>query len=137
MPKGAFRLVILIGKYAFKIPRWQQFSEGMRSNRWEREMWTHWRLRFQWTTLCPVLYSDPIGLLMVMTRARQPVPQERVDDLPDYYPNITAETKHEDFGMLDGALVALDYGLPFADLVVERRTYYQGFKDNPAVEFPR
>ena len=100
-------------------------------------MWLHWRPRFQWKTLCPVIYSDPLGLLIVMPRATQPVPQQKVDALPDYYPDITAETKHEDFGMLGGTIVALDYGLPFKDAVRERRTYYQGFPGNPASEFPR
>ena len=137
MPKGVFRRVVLLGKYAFKLPRWQQFTAGMRSNRWEREMWFHWRPRFQWKTLCPVIYSDPLGLLIVMPRATQPVPQDKVDALPDYYPEITPETKHEDFGMLGGTIVALDYGLPFEDAVRERRTYYQGFPGHPASEFPR
>lgn len=72
-----------------------------------------------------------------MPRATQPVPQDKVDALPDYYPEITAETKHEDFGMLGGTIVALDYGLPFEDAVRERRTYYQGFPGHPASEFPR
>jgi hypothetical protein len=137
MPKGVFRRVVLLGQYAFKLPRWQQFAAGMRSNRWEREMWQRWRPRFQWSTLCPVIYADPFGLLVVMPRAVQPVPQDQVDALPDYYPDITAETKHEDFGLLGGSIVALDYGLPFEDAVLERRNYYQGFTGGPAAEFPR
>jgi hypothetical protein len=84
-----------------------------------------------------VIYADPLGLLVVMPRAVQPVPQDQVDALPDYYPDITAETKHEDFGWLGGCIVALDYGLPFKDTVLERRRYYQGFKGDSAAEFPR
>jgi hypothetical protein len=136
MPKGTFRRVVLLGRYAFKLPRWQQFAAGMRSNRWEREMWQRWRPRFQWSTLCPVICADPFGLLVVMPRAKQPVPQEQVDARPDYYPDITAETKHEDYGLLNDLVVALDYGLPFKDALLERRSYYQGF-DGPAAEFPR
>ena len=100
-------------------------------------MWFHWRPRFEWKTLCPVIYADRFGLLVVMPRAAQPVAQEQVDALPDYYPEITSETKHEDFGMLGESIVALDYGLPFKDSVTERRKYYQGFSGNPAAEFPR
>ena len=71
-----------------------------------------------------------------MPQAQQPVPQEKVDALPDYYPGITAETKHEDFGMLNGNILALDYGIPFEESVRERRKYYQSFAGKPAVEFP-
>ena len=137
MPKGVFRRVLLIGQYAIKLPRWHNFTEGMRSNRWEREMWFRWRPWFQWKTLCPVIYADRFGLLVVMPRAVQPVPKDQVDALPDYHPEITAETKHEDFGLLSGAVVALDYGLPYEDSVIERRRYYQGFPGTPAVEIPR
>ena len=136
MPKGVFRRVVLLGQFALKFPRWQQFKAGMRSNRWEREMWFRWHPLFQWKTLCPVYYADPFGLLVVMPRAVQPVLQEVVDALPDYYPGITAETKHEDFGMLGNTVVALDYGLPFEEVVIERRQYYQGFPGNPATETP-
>lgn len=97
-------------------------------------MWEYWRPRFQWKTLCPILYADSLGLLVVMPRAAQPVPQKMVDAMPDYYPDITAETKHEDFGNLDGSIVALDYGLPLADSVRKRRAYYQGFQGKPAEE---
>ena len=100
-------------------------------------MWHHWRRRFHWRTLCPVLFADPLGLLVVMPRAIQPVPQDQVDALPDYYPDITAETKHEDFGLLGASIVALDYGLPFEDAVLRRRNYYQAFTGGPAAEFPR
>jgi hypothetical protein len=100
-------------------------------------MWFYWQPRFQWKTLCPVLWADPFGFVVVMPRAAQPVPQEKVDALPDYYPDITAETKHEDFGLLQGQILALDYGLPFVDTVLERRKYYQGFGGNAATEMPR
>ena len=136
MPAGVFRHVFLLGEFAIKTPRLQNFFMGMRSNRWEREMWFHWRPQFQWKTLCPVIYADPVGLLVVMPRATQPVPQDKVDGLPDYYPNITAETKHEDYGFVGGEILALDYGLPFADSVQLRRSYYRDFPDTHAVEMP-
>lgn len=100
-------------------------------------MWFYWRPRFQWKTLCPVLWADPLGLVVVMPRATQPVPQEKMDTLPDYYPDITAETKREDYGIVKGEVVALDYGLPYLDAVDERRRYYQGFGGDAAIEMPR
>ena len=137
MPSGVFRRVFLVGSYAVKTPRLHNFTMGLRSNRWEREMWFYWQPRFRWKTLCPVLWADPLGLVVVMPRATQSVSQEKVDALPDYYPDITAEAKHEDYGVVVGQIVALDYGLPFVDALLERRRYYQGFGGSSATEIPR
>ncbi|MDE2137026.1 MAG: hypothetical protein KGJ68_06280 [Gammaproteobacteria bacterium] len=101
----------------------------MRCNRWEREMWRVWRLKFaKWECLCPVLLADPFGLVVVMPRASTgPTAEEIERAKPDHYPDITCEWKPEDCGLLDGRLVALDYGLPWADSVRERRAYYTDF----------
>jgi hypothetical protein len=106
---------------------------AMRCNRWEREMWFHWRPLFKWRTLCPIHFADPLGVLVVMPKAIQPVADSAVKALPDYYPGVTAELKSDDYGYVGGQLVALDYGLPYADSVRERRTYYQGFNGREAV----
>jgi hypothetical protein len=70
-------------------------------------MWRVWRPVFGWKSLCPVLFADPFGFVVVMARAAQPVTHEEVNALPDYYPDTTSETKIED-----------------QDLVDERRAYY-------------
>jgi hypothetical protein len=89
-------------------------------------MWRIWRPVFGWTNLCPVTFADPLGLLVVMPRAAQPVTfEEVVAATPDCYPDTTCETKPEDFGRLGDRVVALDYGLPDADMVCERRAYYR------------
>lgn len=88
-------------------------------------MWRIWRPVFGWTSLCPVLFADPIGFVVVMRRAEQPVSHEEVAALPDYYPDVTSETKVEDHGRIDGRIVALDYGYPDRDMVEERREYYE------------
>lgn len=125
MPSGVFRQVILVGRFAVKLPRFRNVSSGLRCNRWEREMWRIWRPIFRWKNLCPIKYADPLGVLVVMPRAAQPVtPEDVVAATPDYYPETTSETKPEDFGRLGGCVVALDYGLPDADMVRERRAYY-------------
>jgi hypothetical protein len=60
-----------------------------------------------------------------MPRADQPVSsQEAHDAYGDYYPNITAEIKPQDYGRIHGKVVALDYGFPLADMVKEKRSYY-------------
>lgn len=80
---------------------------------------------FHWPNLCPVLFADPFGLLVVMPRAAQPVtPLEADEARGDHYPDITSETKAIDFGKFKGMVVALDYGLPYPDMVRERRKYY-------------
>lgn len=98
MPAGVFRRVLLLGGIAVKVPRLRQFTGGMRSNRWEREMWRTWKPYFGWNTLCPVLFADPAGVLLVMARAEQPISQAEVESLPDAYPGITAETKPQNYG---------------------------------------
>ena len=73
----------------------------------------------------PDSFADPFGFFVVMARAAQPVTSEEVRAAdPDYYPGITAETKPEDYGRLNGRIVAVDYGWPDADMVEHRRAYY-------------
>lgn len=125
MPKGVFRNVIFVGSFALKLPRLSNFRSGMQCNRWEREMWFKWRLIFGWENLCPILFSDPFGFLMVMPRATQPVSfNDVVEATPDYYPDITSETKPEDFGRIGNKIYSLDYGLHEKEMVLERRAYY-------------
>ena len=125
MPSGAFRHVILLGQIALKIPRIRNASAGLRCNRWEREVWRKWRLIFGWENLCPVRFADPLGAFVVMVRATQPVTREEVRKADkDYYPAIDAECKPEDWGRVDGRVLALDYGLSDADMVRQRREYY-------------
>jgi hypothetical protein len=89
-------------------------------------MWRTWRRVFGWHNLCPILFADPFGLVVVMPRAAQPVTlEEMVEATPDYYPDITSETKPADFGRVGDRVLALDYGLPDADMVLERRAYYR------------
>jgi hypothetical protein len=126
MPNGVFRRVILLGNLAFKVPRLKNFSCGMRCNRWEREMWSKWRPIFGWTNLCQVLFADPFGFLVVMPRAVQPVSTEEAHEaLGDDYPGITAETKAQDYGRVGSVVVALDYGLPWADFIDNQRADFR------------
>ena len=72
-----------------------------------------------------------------MSWASQPVSEEEIDALPDYYPSISAELKPDDYGRLKGNVVALDYGLWDKDTVNEKRNYYANHTHKPAIEFPK
>jgi hypothetical protein len=126
--RGNFRWVVLTQQYAIKIPRLRYLVNGMRCNRWEREMWQRWRPIFGWRHLCPVLRADSLGLLVLMPRARTPVTfAEVAAERPnDDYPEATDEpTKPDDYGRIDGQLVALDYGLFAAEALHNQREYYE------------
>lgn len=132
MPLGTCRYVIPVGTVALKVPRPRSFSGGLRSNRWEREVWYHWRPRFGWEHICPVLYADPLGLVVVMPRAKQPVTFDDVVEATshDYYPDVHLEMKPEDYGRLKDRVLALDYGLADAQMIRDRRKYYETFPPN-------
>lgn len=109
---GISRTVILIGALAFKVPTvslgWRYFLQGLLANMQEASWW---RLTRD-PRLCPVQWSIPGGWLVVMRRARVLTESEwlalrdehwRHDDLP-------VERKADSLGLLDGRLVAVDYG---------------------------
>jgi len=92
-------------------------------------MWQYWRPIFGWENLCPIYFADPLGVLVIMPRAKQPITCEDVKNATsgkyDYYPNIFTESKPEDWGCLGGRILVLDYGLPNEDMVVRRRSTYK------------
>jgi len=91
-------------------------------------MWRHWRRRFKWTCLCPILFADRFGIVVVMRRAEQPVSLDEIEAVAEpLYPDITCEWKPQDCGRLRGRVVALDYGLPDEASITERRQYYRSF----------
>ena len=125
MPHGAFRRAFLLGPFTIKVPRLRFVLHGLRCNRWEREMWYRWRPVFGWESLCPILFADALGLVVVMPRVQQPVTLEEIEAaVPVYFPEPTYETKAEAFGLVNGRVLALDYGLPERDIVSEMRGYY-------------
>jgi hypothetical protein len=114
---GITRTVFLIGKYAIKVPcgryGWQKWLRGLLANLQERE-WS----KANYPELCPVLFSDPFGVVVVMPRAeildRPLTPGEYHAMFEDIYPErgyrIPSENKPDSFGYLNGRLVAVDYG---------------------------
>jgi hypothetical protein len=94
-------------------------------------MWFIWRPKFGWEHLCPIKFADPFGLIVIMTRAAQPVTIADIEQANyDYYPDITAETKASSYGLVNGIILALDYGLGSTDDIDKRRNYYKKFKSD-------
>ena len=99
-------------------------------------MWIVWRPRLKWRNLCPVLFADPLGICVVMARA-DPLSSDAQRDLaPDYYPDMTVEGKADDYGVLGGEVVIIDYGLPYRDAIEERRLYLRSFGEAAAKLMP-
>jgi hypothetical protein len=112
--QGITREVFLVGRWAIKLPRvvygWRMFLWGLLANMQERDF-----SRTGWPELCPVVWSIPGGWVVVMRRARPLTPSEWSDFRPyDFCNNgdriIPAETKYDSFGVLNGQVVAVDYG---------------------------
>ncbi|MDH1731007.1 hypothetical protein N5F00_16050 [Pseudomonas chengduensis] len=130
MPAGVYRRVFIASRWAIKIPRIKNITSGARCNRWEAEVWRKWRPKFGWEHLCPVRFCDPLGLILVMDRASQPVTFEEVisandQEYNDYYPNVDLEYKAENWGVLAGRMVCVDYGIDDAEQIANKRIYFQ------------
>lgn len=110
---GSTRIVLLIGQYAIKVPtvvEWRLFLLGLLANLQEVKF-----SRTQWPKLCPVVFSVPLGILLVMRRAT-PLSRQEFDDFDfdafvetDEYV-VPVENKLDSFGWLNGRIVAVDYG---------------------------
>jgi hypothetical protein len=119
--RGLTREVILTRRYAIKLPKlsrgWQLFRHGIRSNAQEREFAGR-----GWAELCPVVFALPGGWLVVMRRARPLTHAEweafdaaafcggSSEHALDRGRRIPVELKKHSFGVLDGRIVAVDYG---------------------------
>lgn len=128
---GVTRIVILIGPWAIKLPRfgygWALGLRGLLCNMQERDF-----ASTGWPELCPVLWSGWGGWVLVMRRARELTETEwerfdydafvrrhesdwdiDVGSLEQIYRAdgyVPVECKADSFGILDGRIVALDYG---------------------------
>lgn len=114
--RGATRLVIVVkNQFVVKFPSpysWRHFLNGLLANLQEKEFGI-----CNWQGFCPVTIADPLGFGLVMPYAR-PLNDdewenfsnqiERFIDREDYC--IPVENKQSSFGMLNGEIVAIDYG---------------------------
>lgn len=115
---GANRLVILTRRHAFKIPNlrcWFQACWGLIDNMQERRVNGRGRWATRQEGVCPIVFSLPGGFLNVMPRARPLTDDEWSAFDPAGHCNrpgytISAEPKRDSFGVVGGAIVAIDYG---------------------------
>lgn len=112
--RGATRIVFIFeDRFVVKIPNtrsWSLFLRGLLGNLQERVFGAS-----KWKELCPVLASCPLGFWLIMPYA-EPLRDEewvwmdydKFVDREDY--RVPAERKQDSFGMLNGRIVAIDYG---------------------------
>jgi hypothetical protein len=112
--KGNTRLVLLFDSYAIKVPRPGNEADGREANRREAALWK----AHQDERLCPVLFADEKGAILVMRRAQKYYAYNKKDFIDQVYWRKVftdflafANDMHPgNFGYLDGRLVLLDYG---------------------------
>jgi hypothetical protein len=111
---GSNRWTVLAGGLAFKVPNpssWRSLLYGLLNNMNER-----WAASVaEGDAHCPVRLYIPGGFLNIMPRC-QPLNDS---DWQDFSTHATAfagalevEQKPDSFGILDGRIVAVDYGIP-------------------------
>jgi hypothetical protein len=108
--RGCYRMVFLVGKYAFKVPNlrygWEAFVNGVLCNIKENRIWDtldKFPEDAERSLFCPVLFSLG-GFLLV---------QPRCSHLPKGYEVVpidwVGDCKVENYGVLDGRVVIFDY----------------------------
>lgn len=116
MMTGATRAVFLIGRWALKVPRWTKwnlFLHGLLANMQE-VLWARSRVASE---LAPVIWAVPGGFFVLARRARpltdaewDAFDYEAFHDRQDLDCILPVEDKRDSFGVLDGRIVAVDYG---------------------------
>jgi hypothetical protein len=122
--KGSRRYVLLLGRWAIKVPHSRL---GMHCNRNEAIIWRR-AFPTNRVKLCPVVFSLPLGVVIVMPRASPVTLDERnaydsdstdpgkIDVFlwdPEPSGNYALlEPKPENLGWLNGLMVHVDYGEP-------------------------
>jgi hypothetical protein len=113
--RGVTRLVFLVGNYAIKIPKpviWNHFLRGLIANMEERLIWMIVNIPETAIThtkdyLCPVVWASWGGWILIMKRTEPVDPQswEPIKELEV----VCRDHKPDNYGMLDGRLVMIDY----------------------------
>lgn len=117
---GVTRWVILVHHWAIKLPRFFYFGSwepvngltGMLGNMCEHRFGNR---KTKWKGLAPTLFCAPLGIVLVMRRAK-PVPPDiwSLFNAYEFAKEINLlgeliEDKRSSFGIIDGSIVAVDY----------------------------
>lgn len=117
--QGATRTVFVGRKRVYKFPHftfsWKNFVMGMLANDQEKTFST---LEGVDGLLCPILWSLPMGLLVVMPRCEVLSRDEWLeehDSIHESHVEVSnlVEMKANSFGWYEGRIVAIDYGAVF------------------------
>lgn len=112
---GVTRWVIVTRRHAIKFPSlysWRHFLQGILANDQE----VHWWRELKHEKLCPVLFTSLGRFVIVMPRVRVLTHEEFNSEeakkfvVVDDNWTLPVEIKHDSFGVLNGKLVAIDYG---------------------------
>lgn len=149
---GTVRIVILCFGLAFKVPypfarkgRNGGLRDGRMSNLEELKLWKRTgSTEIGGVSLCPIKFSLPFGLLIVMPEAKPFTWDEwKAMDFRDRYDNFTQPAtalgvddtiKPDTFGRLNGKIVVLDYGWwvseeAIAEMKRQRAEFLNGWKN--------
>ena len=111
---GVSRTVFLAGKYAIKIPscrEYRMFLHGLLANMQEVVF-----SKTGWPELCPICFYLPLGLMVIMPRCEPMLDKDFQNfdyekfTVHDDYTLTYIENKPDSFGILNGKVVAIDYG---------------------------
>lgn len=111
--QGCTRIVILTKKWAIKIPNFYEYRLmlcGILANLQEKLF-----SDVGYPELCPVKFSLPFGLCVVMPKVKVLTDEEFLKlDIDSFIETenyiIPTEKKSNSFGLLNGKLVVIDYG---------------------------
>lgn len=101
--RGNYRLVLLIGAFAIKVPR---NLPAIKCNQREKYLWNNSGPDIK-EMLCPVVAA--CRFLVIMKRCQTFKNYDQVDDA-ESFTSITNDTKNWNFGRFKGRTVCLDYG---------------------------
>lgn len=121
LARGANRTVLLTNKWAIKFPGrynlgwrniWSSILRGLLCNMQEKAF-----SDCKMDKICPVRFYMPGGFFIIMPRA-SPISDQEWQNIKTYFYRysqtqnmcIPVECKRDSFGVLDGRVVALDYG---------------------------
>ena len=107
--KGTMRRVFILKNIAIKIPL---NIKGYLANINEIHNWYKYKQCKEY--LCPIIFHDLLGFIVVMKRVQPVYDLDEYDiSFMDYTIPVFNDIKRNNFGLLDGKLVKIDYGNDF------------------------
>lgn len=134
--RGISRTVILIGKYAIKVPSLRTHGDGIRGSIWSfargvvanhsEITWYQYDVK----NLCPILWHGLFGLVIVMPRCEQYIVDDKTEEkmytgdfCPVDFDILITDNKPENYGILNGNVVMVDYDMSFNACIHDKSGY--------------